>query len=132
MTILELKAYVTNERKWISTRLATIDKLLDRAAYNRAADTEDLVEKSDALEKKRDKLATAEKLIDTSLGLEHLIAGLETRADTLSCYPRNSSQIEEIYAEIEELESKRNTLIEEINVLLEFNNNNNNKQTNKR
>lgn len=126
MSIKELIIICNNERTWISRRLATIDGLLDRAAYRNASDVEELTEEYEALEKRLEVLRKVEALIEKINVINRSINLIEDNIDNLSCFIGNEIKIENLYKEIEELDDKKDEILKEIEKQLKINKENKN------
>ena len=118
MDIEELVVIYKKEKSWISSRMSTIDKLLDRAAYGNASDEEELTQEYDELEKRLEELSKVENIIDKVKELHRLINMIEDNIDNLACFIGNDTKIENLYKEIDELEKQKNNKLDEIEEIL--------------
>ena len=114
MDIEELVVIYKEERSWISRRLATIDGLLDRAAYGNASDEEELTEEYDRLEKRLDELKKVEDMIVKVNELNRCINIADDNIDNLACFVGNEAEIKRLNEKIDELEDKKNVLLKMI------------------
>lgn len=120
MSVEELQEALKDEKRWISSRLATIDKLLDRAAYGNSRDEEELTEEYDNLEIRFQKLTELEKSFNLIVAIDKHIATLESYIDNLACYVGNEAKIANIEEEIEESEARRSDIISKLQAELKI------------
>lgn len=118
MDIEELVVIYKNEKSWISTRLSTIDSLLDRAAYGNVDEVEELTKESDELEKRAEELKQIGVLIGKVNELNRLINVIEDNIDILACFTGNETKIENLYKEIDGLEDNKFNILKDIELRL--------------
>ena len=123
MSIEELQTALKDVKRWVSSRLSTIDKLLDRAAYGNSKDEDELTQESDDLEKRFQELCEVEKLLETITNIDKHIATLDDYIDNLACYVGNEAKIKNIEEEIEECENNRKSTIDKIKGILRIDDN---------
>ena len=114
MDIEELVVIYKREKSWISSRMSTIDSLLDRAAYGHVSDEDKLTEEYENLENRLNELKQVAVLIGKVNELNRAINMIEDNIDGLACFAGNETKIENLYKEIEELDNKKDSLLKEI------------------
>ena len=121
MDIEELVQIYKQEKSWISSRLSTIDNLLDRAAYGNSSNEEDLKAEYDHLEIRLDEIRIVADLIGQVNELNRKISLLEMNVNTLGRYNGDESKVDNINQEIINFEEDKKVLLEKIKVLLKVN-----------
>ena len=120
MDIEELVVIYKKEKSWISSRLTSIDRLLERESHSNSNDYDSLVDEYEKLEVRMQELRHVADLIGKVNESNRLINLIEDNIDSLACFTGNEVEIENLYKEIEELEEKKNSIQEEIAIGLKI------------
>ena len=111
----QLREEILKLKKYISSEISTIDRILDQMGYGRSIDNqEELIQKQELLEQQHLELRSLDSDIEKSEQLGRQIISLEDKIDNIQLYTYKSAKLEALKQEIETLTEERQAVLDAI------------------